>query len=24
LSFVKNAGKVFQASVEKDKQRFGG
>jgi CO dehydrogenase/acetyl-CoA synthase beta subunit len=23
LSFVKNAGKVFQASVEKDKQRFG-
>jgi hypothetical protein len=24
LSFVKNAGKVFKASVEKDKQRFGG
>jgi hypothetical protein len=24
LSFVKNAGKVFQASVEKDRQRFGG
>lgn len=24
LSFVKNAGKVFQASIEKDKQRFGG
>lgn len=23
LSFVKNAGKVFQASVEKDKQRLG-
>jgi hypothetical protein len=23
LSFVKNAGKVFKASVEKDKQRFG-
>lgn len=23
LSFVKNAGKVLQASIEKDKQRFG-